>query len=95
MLLDVVDLHGGLLLPVSLAKIAAGVFHVRRPNLRFLIGLNHKVVVAVALDLAFDDLSVPQQEDAGGIGKLECRRLVPRGLRRQWPGKYPGVERFF
>ncbi len=76
-LLDVVGLDGGLFPPIALAQVMAGKLDVRRPDLQFLVGQGDGVIVAVVLDLALDDLSVAEQQDAWGVRRGRRQRFGP------------------
>ena len=78
-LLDVVGLHDGLLLPIALPQVMADELDACRANLQHLVGQRYRVVVAVALDVAFDDLPIAEQQDRGTIRWRGCRRFGPAG----------------
>ena len=53
----------------------AGEFDAGCTNLQFLVGQRHRVIVAVALDVALDDLPITEQQDPDTVRWGGWRRL--------------------
>ena len=69
-LLNVIGKDDGLFLPIAFAQVMARKLDAGRTDLQLLIGQRHQIAVAFTLDMALDDLPIPQQQDA---------RLIYRG----------------
>jgi hypothetical protein len=75
-LLDVVGLDSGLLSLIAIAKVAAEEFDARHVDLHLLVRPGNGVEVPGALDTAFNDLAISEQEDTGTGGR---RRAIGSG----------------